>query len=318
MQVTTIGLDIAKQVFFAVGTDRQGRQVWRKRLRRGQVVEFFAQQAPCRVGMEACGGAQYWARQLQAQGHAVKVMAPRHVKAFRRGQKNDYNDAGALCEAARQPAVRGVPLKSAAQQDLQTLHRVRDGLVRQRTATVNQVRGLLAEQGIVLAAGIGRFRQLVPQILEQPAAALSGVLREVVAEAYAWVQALDARIKGVEQQLAAASQADAAVARLRAVPGFGPLVTTALVGAVGDGRTFGAGRGVGGVAGAGAAAAHHGRQAAAVRDHQAGRQTAAGVTDSWRAGRGAPRHAQSRPVELLDSGSASAPGDQCRHRRLGQ
>ena len=242
MQVTTIGLDIAKQVFFAVGTDRQGRPVWRKRLRRGQVVEFFAQHAPCRVGLEACGGAQYWARQLQAQGHAVKVMAPRHVKAFRRGQKNDYNDAGALCEAACQPAVRGVPLKSAAQQALQTLHRVRDGLVRQRTATVNQVRGLLAEQGIVMAAGIGRFRQLVPQVLEHPAAALSGVLRTVVAEAYAWVQALDARIKGVEQQLAAVSRADAAVARLRAVPGFGPLVTTALVGAVGDGRTFGSGR----------------------------------------------------------------------------
>ena len=318
MQVTTIGLDIAKQVFFAVGTDRQGRQVWRKRLRRGQVVEFFAQQAPCRVGMEACGGAQYWARQLQAQGHAVKVMAPRHVKAFRRGQKNDYNDAGALCEAARQAAVRGVPLKSAAQQDLQTLHRVRDGLVRQRTATVNQVRGLLAEQGIVLAAGIGRFRQLVPQVLEQPAAALSGVLREVVAEAYAWVQALDARIKGGRA---------AAGGGQPGRRGGGAAARRAGVWAAGDDGAGGSrgrwadlwvGAGVGGVAGAGAAAAHHGRQAAAVRDHQAGRQTAAGVTDSWRAGRGAPRHAQSRPVELLDSGGAGPPGHQCRHGGLGQ
>ena len=163
MQATTIGLEMAKQVFFVVGADRQGRQVWRKRLRRGQVGEFFAQQAPCLVGLEACGGAQYWARQLQAQGHAVKVMAPRHVRAFRRGQKNDYNDAGAIGEAARQPAVRGVALKSAAQQDVQALHRVRDGLVRQRTAVVNRVRGLLAEQGIVLAAGIGRFRRLVPR-----------------------------------------------------------------------------------------------------------------------------------------------------------
>ena len=143
MQGITIGLDIAKQVFFVVGVDRQGHQVWRKRLQRGQVGEFFAQQAPCLVGLEACGGAQYWARQLQAHGHEVKVMAPRHVRAFRRGQKNDYNDAGAIGEAARQPAVRGVALKSAAQQDLQALHRVRDGLVRQRTAIVNRVRGLL-------------------------------------------------------------------------------------------------------------------------------------------------------------------------------
>ena len=107
LQVTPIGLDSAKQVFVAVGTDRRGHQVWRKRLQRGQVLEFFAQQGPCLVGLEACGGAQYWARQFQAYGHEVKVVAPRHVRAFRRGQKNDYHDAGAIGEAARQPGVRG-------------------------------------------------------------------------------------------------------------------------------------------------------------------------------------------------------------------
>lgn len=243
MQVTTIGLDIAKQVFFVVGVDRQGRQVWRKRLRREAVTEFFAQQAPCRVGLEACGGAQYWARQLQAHGHAVKVMAPRHVRAFRRGQKNDYNDAGALCEAARQAGVRGVPLKSAAQQDLQALHRVRDGLVRQRTAVVNRVRGLLAEQGIVLAAGIGRFRRLVPVLVEEPATpALSGVVRRLVRQEYERVRALDRDITDLERDLGAVSQADAACQRLQAVPGFGPIGTTALRGAVGDGRSFRSGR----------------------------------------------------------------------------
>ena len=243
MQVTTIGLDIAKQVFFVVGGDRHGHQVWRKRLRREQVGEFFAQQTPCRVGMEACGGAQYWARQLQAQGHEVKVMAPRHVQAFRRGQKNDYNDAGAICEAARQPAVRGVPLKSAAQQDLQALHRVRDGLVRQRTAVVNRVRGLLAEQGIVLAAGIGRFRRLVPALVEEAATpALSGVVRQLVRQEYERVRTLDRDITALERDLGAASQADAACQRVHAIPGFGPIGTTALLGAVGDGRSFRSGR----------------------------------------------------------------------------
>lgn len=243
MEVTTIGLDIAKQVFVVVGTDRQGRQVWRKRLGREQVGEFFAQQAPCQVGIEACGGAQYWARQLQAHGHAVKVMAPRHVRAFRRGQKNDYNDAGALCEAARQAGVRGVPLKSAAQQDLQALHRVRDGLVRQRTAVVNRVRGLLAEQGIVLAAGIGRFRRLVPALVEEPATpALSGVVRRLVRQEYERVRALDRDVKDLERELVATSQADVACQRLQALPGLGLIGTTALRGAVGDGRSFRSGR----------------------------------------------------------------------------
>ncbi len=243
MQATTIGLDIAKQVFFAVGKDSRGRQVWRKRVRRAQVLEFFAQQAPCLVGLEAGGGAQYWARQLQAHGHAVKVMAPRHVQAFRRGQKNDYNDAGALCEAARQPAVRGVALKSAEQQDLQALHRVRAGLVRQRTAIVNRVRGLLAEQGIVLAAGIGRFRRLVPAVVEEPATpALSAVVRRLVRQEYERVRGLDGDITALERALGAASQADAACQRLQAVSGFGPIGTTALRGAVGDGRAFGSGR----------------------------------------------------------------------------
>jgi transposase len=243
MQATTIGLDIAKQLFFAVGKDSRGRQVWRKRLRRAQVLAFYAQQAPCLVGLEAGGGAQYWARQLQAHGHAVKVMAPRHVKAFRRGQKNDYNDAGAIGEAAGQPAVRGVPLKSAAQQDLQALHRVRDGLVRQRTAVVNRVRGLLAEQGIVLAVGIGRFRRLLPALVEEQATpALSAVVRRLVGREYERVRALDGDIKDLERELVAASQADAAGQRLQAVPGLGPIGTTALLGAVGDGRAFRSGR----------------------------------------------------------------------------
>ena len=225
------------------GQDSRGRQVWRKRLRRAQVLEFFAQQPPCLVGLEAGGGAQYWARQLQAQGHAVKVMAPRHVRAFRRGQKNDYNDAGALCEAARQAGVRGVALKSAAQQDLQALHRVRDGLVRQRTAVVNRVRGVVAEQGIVLAAGIGRFRRLVPALVEEPATpALSGVVRRLVRQEYERVRGLDEDITDLEQTLRAVSEADETCQRLQALPGLGLIGTTALLGAVGDGRSFRSGR----------------------------------------------------------------------------
>lgn len=242
MNVTTIGLDTAKHVFFVKGADARGREVMRKRLRRGQVIEFFAQQPSCRVGLEACGGSQYWARRLRELGHEVKLIHPKHVKAFLRGQKNDYNDAGALCEAAAHPQVRGAPVKSALQQDLQALHRVREARVRERTAAVNRARGLLAERGIVMAKGIGAFRRVVPELLEDAENGLSDVFRQVLAREYERVRALDEEVRELECALRALSRQDPAFKRLQAMPGLGPVVASALLGAVGDARAFASGR----------------------------------------------------------------------------
>ena len=173
----------------------------------------------------------------------MNLLPPRPVVAFRRGQKNDYNAAGAICEATRHPEVRGVPLKSIAQQALPALPRVRAGLVRQRPAVGHRVRGLLAERGLVMAPGIGRFRRALPPVLAgAEAAGVSSVLRRVVAREYTRVQALDREIQELEQELAAVGQAEEACQRLQAVPGFGPRGATALLGAMGEGRAFRSGR----------------------------------------------------------------------------
>lgn len=238
MNITTVGLDIAKHVFFVVGADCRGRQVMRKKLRRGQLIEFFTQLAPCRVGIEACGGSQYWARRLRELGHEVKLVHPRHVKAFLRAQKNDYNDAAAVCEAGAHPEVRGAPIKSETQQDLQALQRVRQARVRERTATVNRVRGLLAERGIVMAKQIEAFRRAVPEVLEDGENGLSECFRALVGEEYARVCTLDKQVKELERALLSLSRQDPAFERLQAVPGFGPVVASALLGAVGDARAF--------------------------------------------------------------------------------
>jgi transposase len=150
MPVSTIGLDIAKNVFQAHGVDEKGRTVWRRRLRRNQVAAFFANVPCCLVGLEACGGAHYWARVLGRAGHNVRLMAPQFVKPYVKSNKNDLQDAEAICEAVGRPNMRFVPAKSTEQQDLQALHRIRSRLIGSRTRLSNQIRGLLAEYGIVL------------------------------------------------------------------------------------------------------------------------------------------------------------------------
>ena len=145
MNTKRVGIDIAKQVFQVHGVDYQDKVVLRKQLRRNQMLSFFATLPPCLIGMEACGGAHYWARELQKLGHTVKLMAPQFVKPYVKSNKNDANDAEAICEAVGRPTMRFVSVKTIAQQDLQAIHRIRSELVRQRTAKANQIRGLLAE-----------------------------------------------------------------------------------------------------------------------------------------------------------------------------
>jgi transposase len=166
MKITTVGIDLAKNIFQVHGVDQRGKVVVRKRLRRQQVLTFFAQLPSCLVGMEACGGAHYWARKLQTQGHTVKLMAPQFVKPYVKANKTDAADTEAICEAVTRPNMRFVPIKNADQQAILSLHRARQGFVRARTAQANQIRGLLAEYGITLPQGICHVANRLPEIVE--------------------------------------------------------------------------------------------------------------------------------------------------------
>jgi transposase len=164
--ITTVGIDLAKKIFHLVGMDTTGKIVWRKRLTRHALVPFLAQLPPVTIGMEACGRAHYWARQLCQQGHTVKLMAPQFVKPYVKSNKNDMRDAEAIAEAVTRPTMRFVPTKEVDQQDMQALHRVRERLIGARTALIDEVHGLMQEYGIVLPKGVTKFRQAVVEKLE--------------------------------------------------------------------------------------------------------------------------------------------------------
>ena len=166
MKITTIGLDIAKSIFHLYAVNKMGRLVKKKQLKRQQVLTYMANLEPCLIAMEACGGANYWAREFIALGHQVKLIAPQYVKPYVKGNKNDYNDAEAIAEAAQRPNMRFVPIKSVEQQDVQNFHRQRERIKKERTALVNQIRGLLAEYGVVINQGIAAVRNGFPEILE--------------------------------------------------------------------------------------------------------------------------------------------------------
>ena len=242
MKITMVGLDIAKQVFQVHAADSEGRAVLRKRLRRDQVAEFFANLSPCMVGLEACGGSHYWARVLSQLGHTVRLIAPQFVKPYVKSNKNDANDAEAICEAVSRPQMRFVPAKSVEQQDIQSLHRVRSRLVSSRTQLASQVRGLLAEYGIVMPQGIGQLRRGLPLILENAENELTDFGRRLFASLYEELVQLDEKIEAIDEQVKAVYRASEPCQRVAAVEGIGPLIATALVAAVSDGRSFKNGR----------------------------------------------------------------------------
>ena len=166
MKITTIGLDIAKTVFHLYAVNEMGRYVKKKQLKRQQLLPYLAQLSNCVIAMEACGGANYWAREMKVLGHEVKLIAPQYVKPYVKGNKNDYNDAQAIAEAAQRPTMRFVPIKSVEQQDIQNLHRQRERIKKARTALVNQIRGLLAEYGIVINKGVAPCAKACPNFLK--------------------------------------------------------------------------------------------------------------------------------------------------------
>jgi len=243
-KITTIGLDLAKQVFHAVCCDRRGKVVKKRMLKRGQVRGYFAKLPSCLVAMEACASAHYWAREITALGHEVKLIAPQYVKPHVRGNKNDYNDALGITEAVHCAEMRFVAVKTPAQQDIQALHRLRERRVAERTALCNQVRGLLAEYGLVVAKGVGRLRRELPRLLEDGENGLSGLFRRLLAECYEQLQELDGHIEGYTEEMTRHSREDDACRRLQTIPGYGPIVSSVFSAVVGNGETYRRGRDV--------------------------------------------------------------------------
>ena len=242
MNITRIGIDLAKNVFEVHGVDAQEQVVVRRTLRRAKVLEYFAQLAPCVVGMEACGGAHYWARELAKLGHDARLMAPQFVAPYRKSEKTDRNDAQAICEALGRPSMRFVPVKDEEQQSVMMLHRMRSLLLAERTALVNQTRGLLGEYGIVVGQNIGRLRARLPQILEEGENRLPTLARELFADLHRRLRELDAKIGEYDKRIEQMARASEVAQRLMRVEGIGALTATAIVAAAGDARQFANGR----------------------------------------------------------------------------
>lgn len=242
MKVTTLGIDLAKSIFRIHGVDVRGVAVLRKQLTRKQLLPFLAKLSPCLVGMEACAGAHYWAREIERLGHTVRLMSPHFVAPYRKSQKNDGNDADAICEAVGRPSMRFVPAKSATQQDVQALHRIRFQLIKWRTALANEIRGLLAEYGIVIAKGMAPLRRELPLILEDGENRLSGFFHEMLGEMAERLKLLDHRIREYDLKVKTVFDQDERCQRLGRVEGIGALAATALVAAVGNGHEFKNGR----------------------------------------------------------------------------
>ena len=242
MKITTIGLDIAKSIFHLCCVNKIGRLLKKKQLKRKQVLPYLARLEPCLVVMEACGGANYWAREIEALGHEVKLIAPQYAKPYVKGNKNDYNDAEAIAEAAQRPTMRFVPIKSVEQQDIQNLHRQRERIKKARTALVNQVRGLLAEYGIVINKGVAAVRKGLPDILEDAENDLTMLSRELFADLLEELRVLDERFKQSEKQIEASNRGNEVCQRLDEILGVGPITASAAYAAAGDGMDFVNGR----------------------------------------------------------------------------
>jgi transposase len=242
MDVTTVGVDLAKQVFQVHGVSERGTVLIRKQLKRAQVERFFANLAPCLVGMEACASAHHWARRIQAYGHTVKLMAPQFVKPYVKSNKNDAADAAAICEAVSRPSMRFVPIKNIEQQSVLALHRVRQGFIKARTAQANQIRGLLGEFGLIVPQGIGYITQRVPALLEKASGDLPGTFMQLIGRLVDQLRLLSNQVSDIDEQVQEWHRSTEASRRLGKIPGIGPITASALVATVGNAKNFENGR----------------------------------------------------------------------------
>ncbi len=242
MRVTTLGIDLAKNVFQVHGIDQHGKVILKKQLKRAQMAPFFINLPPCLIGIEACGSAHHWARKLQSLGHTVRLMAPQFVKPYVKTNKNDAADAEAICEAVGRPNMRFVPVKNIEQQAVLALHRVRQGFVKARTAQGNQIRGLLAEFGIIIPLGISNIASRVPELIEDASYELPGAFRVLVQRLLDHLKELDRQVDELEAQIQAWHRNSDLSTKIAQVPGIGPISASALVAAIGDAKNFDNGR----------------------------------------------------------------------------
>jgi transposase len=242
MKITTSGIDVAKSVFQVHGVDERGNVVLRRQIRRSQLLLFFSRLEPCLIGMEACASSHYWARKLTALGHTVRLMAPQFVKPYRKNDKNDGNDAEAICEAVQRPSMRFVPVKSPEQQAELALHRIRRRLMGQRTALINQLRGLLAEHGRVLAQGANQVRSKLPALLEDGSESLPPLAVELFRDLYEELVQLEQRIAACDRRVERLYRANPLCHRLGEIEGIGALTATAFVATVAHAAQFKNGR----------------------------------------------------------------------------
>src|SRR4029453_5174838 len=227
-EMSVRGIDIAKRLFHAVGMDERGKIVFRKRLSRHDLMPFLAKLPPVLMGMEACGGAHYWARRFRTHGHEVKLMAPQFVKPFVKSNKNDMRDAEAIAEAVTRPTMRFVPIKEITQQDIQALHRVRERLISERTALINEVHGLMHEYGIVMPTGVAKFRQAVVEKLERDKDKLTALGQELFWKLVEEFAALEKQLAYYQEKLDTLATTHPECQRLMTIPGIGPLTATPL------------------------------------------------------------------------------------------
>ncbi len=242
MKITTVGIDLAKNVLQIHGINAQGKKVFNKQLQRKKVLAYFTQLPPCLIGMEACGSSHFWARKLQEVGHTVKLMAPQFVKPYVKTNKNDTADAEAICEAVTRPTMRFVPIKNGEQQAVLSLHRARQGFVKARTAQANQIRGLLIEYGITIPQGIGHITKRIPEILEDGENELPGVFRQLLQRLGDHLKELDRQAIELDAQIQTWHRESEASKKLAHIPGIGPLTASALIASIGDARSFKNGR----------------------------------------------------------------------------
>jgi transposase len=242
MRIAVLGVDLAKSIFHLYGVDELGRRVLSKRVSRAKLGAMIANLPPCVIGMEACSTSYHWARRFQAFGHEVRLIHPNFVRPYVKSNKNDELDAEAICEASSRPNMRFVPVKTVEQQDVQALHRARERLVRWRTALINQIRGIMGERGIIVAQGARRVGPGLQDAIADHTNELTGLSRGLLATLADELAGLEARLHELDHQLLALCRQSELCRRVSSVPGIGPVIATALVASIGNGRQFKNGR----------------------------------------------------------------------------
>lgn len=242
MKITTLGIDIAKSIFQLIGLDEKGHEVMRKKVSRSQLLKTIQNIPPCRIALESCGSANYWGREFTKMGHEVVLIPPQYVKPFVRTNKNDENDAQAICEAALRPTIPTVPVKKEEAQDLQSLHRARQLVIEFRTATINHIRGILAEYGIVLGPSPKKVKEEAGRLANDPESGFSPSLKETIRSMSTQLGEFEKTLADFEVRIETIAQTHPVCKRFMTVPGVGVLTATVLVALVGDPFRFKNGR----------------------------------------------------------------------------